>query len=93
MRTIRTPFQQSLSGYLIAIVATAAVAAVRLAISDTVGNFAPIVTFNVAIVIAAWYGGLGPGLLATALSALTACAEQTSAKKERERTRHRVGRT
>ena len=72
MRTIRTPFQQSLSGYLIAIVATAAVAAIRLAISDTVGNFAPIVTFNVAIVIAAWYGGLGPGLLATGLSALTA---------------------
>ena len=49
MRTIRTPFQQSLSGYLIAIVATAAVAAIRLAISDTVGNFAPIVTFTVAI--------------------------------------------
>ncbi|MDB6012049.1 MAG: chemotaxis protein methyltransferase CheR [Gammaproteobacteria bacterium] len=72
MRTIRTPFQQSLLGYLIAIVATAAVATIRLAISDTVGNFAPTGTFTVAIVIAAWYSGLGPGLLATALSALTA---------------------
>jgi signal transduction histidine kinase/ActR/RegA family two-component response regulator len=72
MRTTRTPFQQSLTGYLIAIGATAAVAIIRLTISDTVGNFAPIVTFTVAIVIAAWYGGLKPGLLATVLSTLAA---------------------
>ena len=68
----RTSFQQALSGYLIAIVATAVVAFVRLTISDTVGNFAPIVTFTIAIVIAAWYGGLKPGLLATVLSTLAA---------------------
>ncbi len=72
MRTIRTPFQQSLLGYLIAIGATAAVAIIRLAVSDTVGNFAPIGTFTVAAVIAAWYGGLGPGLLATFLGAMAA---------------------
>ena len=72
MRTIRTPFQQSLPGYLIAIGATATVAIIRLTISDTVGNFAPVSTFTVAVVIAAWYGGLGPGLLATVLSGLAA---------------------
>jgi signal transduction histidine kinase/ActR/RegA family two-component response regulator len=72
MRPTRTPFQQSLPGYLIAIGATATVAIVRLTISDTVGNFAPIGTFTVAVVIAAWYGGLGPGLLATVLSGLAA---------------------
>ncbi|HEY0339652.1 MAG TPA: DUF4118 domain-containing protein [Steroidobacteraceae bacterium] len=72
MRTIRTPFQQSLPGYLIALVATAAVAFIRLTISDKFGNFAPIGTFTVATVIAAWYGGLGPGLLSTALTSLTA---------------------
>jgi signal transduction histidine kinase/ActR/RegA family two-component response regulator len=72
MRTIRTPFQQSLPGYLIAIGATAAVAIIRLTISDTVGNFAPTGTFTVAIVIAAWYGGFGPGLLATVLAGLAA---------------------
>ena len=59
-------------GYLVAIVATAGVAAIRLAVSDTVGNFAPIVTFTVAIVIAAWYGGLKPGLLSTVMSVLAA---------------------
>ena len=72
MRPTRTPFQQSLPGYLIAIGATATVAIIRLTISDTVGNFAPVSTFTVAVVIAAWYGGLGPGLLATALSGLVA---------------------
>jgi signal transduction histidine kinase/CheY-like chemotaxis protein len=71
-QTSRSSLQQSLWGYLIAIAATAAVALVRLAVSDTVGNFAPIVTFTVAIVIAAWYGGLKPGLLATVLSTLAA---------------------
>jgi len=59
-------------GYLIAICATAAVATIRLTVSDTLGNFAPIITFTIAVVIAAWYGGLKPGLLATALSAIAA---------------------
>ncbi|MDB6089286.1 MAG: luxQ 2 [Gammaproteobacteria bacterium] len=70
--TIRTQFRQSVQGYLIAIGATACVAIVRAAVATTVGNFAPIVAFTIAVVIAAWYGGLRPGLLATALSVLAA---------------------
>ena len=70
--TTRTQFQQSVRGYAIAIGATAAVAAIRVAISGTFGNYAPIVSFTIAIMIAAWYGGLKPGLLATALSVLAA---------------------
>jgi signal transduction histidine kinase/ActR/RegA family two-component response regulator len=71
-QTSRARFQQTWPGYLIAIGATAVVTIVRLTISDTVGNFAPIVSFTVAIVIAAWYGGLRPGILATALSVFAA---------------------
>jgi signal transduction histidine kinase/CheY-like chemotaxis protein len=71
-QTTRTPLQQSVRGYAIAIGATAAVTAIRMAILGTVGNFAPIVSFTIAVMIAAWYGGLKPGLLATALSALAA---------------------
>src|ERR1700754_1065101 len=71
-QTSRTPYQRSVQGALIAIAGTAVVAAVRVAVSDTVGNFAPITSFIVAITIAAWYGGLKPGLLATALSFLAA---------------------
>ena len=71
-QTSRTSLKHTVSGYLIAIFVTAVVALVRLMVSDTVGNFAPIVTFTIAIVIAAWYGGLKPGLLATVLSTLAA---------------------
>jgi signal transduction histidine kinase/ActR/RegA family two-component response regulator len=71
-QTTRTPIQQAVRGYSIAIGATAAVAAIRIAVSGTVGNFAPIVSFTIAITIAAWYGGFGPGLLATGLSFLAA---------------------
>jgi signal transduction histidine kinase/ActR/RegA family two-component response regulator len=70
--TIRTKYQQPVLGYLIAIGATAAVAIVRLTVSDTLGNFAPVVTFTIAVVIAAWYGGFRPGLLASALSVVAA---------------------
>jgi signal transduction histidine kinase/ActR/RegA family two-component response regulator len=59
-------------GYLIAIGATALVAIVRETVSDTLGDFAPVVSFTIAVVIAAWYGGLRPGLLATALSVIAA---------------------
>jgi signal transduction histidine kinase/CheY-like chemotaxis protein len=70
--TIRTQFRQSVQGYSIAIGATACVAIVRAAVASMVGNFAPVVTFTIAVVISAWYGGLRPGLLATALSVLAA---------------------
>ncbi len=59
-------------GYLVAIGATAVVALIRIAVTGTLGNYAPIVTFTIGITIAAWYGGLGPGLLATLLSVLAA---------------------
>jgi signal transduction histidine kinase/CheY-like chemotaxis protein len=71
-QTSRARIQHAVLGYLIAIGATAVVTAVRFVIVDTLGNFAPMVSFTVAIVIAAWYGGLGPGLLATALSLVAA---------------------
>jgi K+-sensing histidine kinase KdpD len=58
--------------YAIAIGATVAVALIRLIVSDTVGNFAPLIPFLIAVVISTGYGGLKPGLLATVLSALAA---------------------
>ncbi len=48
------------------------VAIVRETVSDTLGDFAPVVSFTIAVVIAAWYGGLRPGILATALSVIAA---------------------
>jgi signal transduction histidine kinase/CheY-like chemotaxis protein len=64
----RALIKQSVLGYLIAIVATAAVSLIRLVVSDTLGDYAPVVMFPIAVTLAAAYGGLKPGLLATALS-------------------------
>src|SRR6185437_10542105 len=71
-QTSRTQLQHTVLGYLVAIAATCAVAVARVAVSGAFGNYAPIVSFTIAVTIAAWYGGLKPGLLATALSVLVA---------------------
>src|SRR5712664_812501 len=36
---------------------------------------APVSVFLCAVVCAAWFGGIGPGLLATTLSAITSCCQ------------------
>src|SRR5215203_3524869 len=55
--------------YLVAIAATLAAALWRLLLSHWLGSDLPYLTFYAAIMAAAWYGGLRPGLLATGLSA------------------------
>jgi PAS domain S-box-containing protein len=56
-------------GYGLAVVSVAAVTAVRLLLHPVLGDAAPLILFFLAVTVSAWYGGLGPGLLATALSA------------------------
>jgi PAS domain S-box-containing protein len=45
---------------------------IRIPLSSMLGNGAPFILFFPAVTLSAWYGGLGPGLLATALSVLAA---------------------
>jgi PAS domain S-box-containing protein len=49
---------------------TAATVALRLAISPWVGDRPLLILFFIPLMISAWWGGLGPGLFATALTAL-----------------------
>jgi PAS domain S-box-containing protein len=51
------------------VLATAGVAAFRFAAQGALGDVAPFLPFTLAVVVAAWYGGAGPGLLATVLGA------------------------
>jgi signal transduction histidine kinase/CheY-like chemotaxis protein len=60
------------SGYLVAIVATAAVVLFRLLLSSVLTDTAFFFPFVIAVTLSAWYGGLKPGLLSTLLGA--ACA-------------------
>jgi PAS domain S-box-containing protein len=56
--------------YAAAVVLTAATLALRMAIGPWVGDRPILIIFFLPIVITAWWGGLGPGLLATILSGL-----------------------
>ncbi|WP_020471621.1 PAS domain-containing protein [Zavarzinella formosa] len=55
------------SGYLLAVLATAVVSLFRWIAADVVGDPAPFLPFVGAVLLAAWRGGLKPGLLATIL--------------------------
>jgi PAS domain S-box-containing protein len=65
--TLRPPARY---GSAIAIIAVAA--ALRFALSPVWGVGLPYITFYPAVMCSAWLGGIGPGLVATALSALIA---------------------
>jgi signal transduction histidine kinase len=54
------------------LIACCAVLLARFALGGILGGFVPFIPFIAAVAIAAWYGGLRPGLLATALSAVCA---------------------
>jgi signal transduction histidine kinase/CheY-like chemotaxis protein len=58
------------SRYFVAIAATAVVFTIRFLLKSVLGDVAPLLMFTLSVMAAAWYGGLGPGLLSTALGAL-----------------------
>lgn len=57
--------------YGFAVVVVLAATGVRLAFNPVLGVEAPHLPFNLAVIIAAWFGGSGPGLAAAALSAFS----------------------
>ena len=58
--------------YVAAILATALAAGLGGLLEQVVGSTILYVTFFAAVIFSAWYGGIGPGLLATAFTYVTA---------------------
>ena len=58
--------------YVVAVAAVVVGAAIRLALDPLWGDGLPFISLFGAVIVAGWFGGLGPGLLATALGALCA---------------------
>lgn len=58
--------------WLVALAALAASLLFRYALRNLLGITVPYLQFYPAIIVAAWFGGLGPGVLVTVLSATTA---------------------
>ncbi len=56
--------------YGFAIVATVAATVLKFALPASVGQTAPVAVYLGVIMLAAWFGGVGPGLLSTALAAV-----------------------
>lgn len=59
-----------MSGYAVAVAATLAILLFRFLLANIIGDSAFFFPFVIAVTLAAWYGGLKPGLLATLLSSL-----------------------
>jgi PAS domain S-box-containing protein len=64
--------EQELRRYGVAVFAVALTLAIRLLLAPVLGGESPFYLFFGAVMVSAWFGGLAPGLLATALSALAA---------------------
>jgi two-component system sensor kinase FixL len=60
------------SRYVVALAAFAAALLFRYVFRDPLGLKVPYLQFYPAIILAAWYGGFGPGILITALSSVVA---------------------
>ncbi len=67
-----SPERPALLRYGFATLTVALAVLVRLPLSAFLGTDVPFLFFFPAVMVAAWYGGLGPGLLATGLAALAA---------------------
>src|SRR5437879_1291263 len=53
-----------------ALVVTAVATGARLLLDPVFGDGLPFITYFVAVVVVAWYGGVGPAVVAVVLSAL-----------------------
>jgi K+-sensing histidine kinase KdpD len=65
-------YQLLITRYGLAVVVTVLAAVFRVALTPLWGREVPLIMFYPAIMASAWFGGLGPGLTTTLLSALTA---------------------
>jgi PAS domain S-box-containing protein len=68
-RSLQPPM---LVGYAVAAITVILATLLRLLFDSLLGNSAPFVTYFVAVVFAAWYGGFGPALMAMTLSSILA---------------------
>ena len=61
-----------LPGYVVPVLAVGLALLLKLLLDPLIEEETPFLLFFGAVMVGAWFGGLGPGLLATALAALTA---------------------
>ena len=68
IHTVKANLRETIRRYAIAVACVGAGLALRFALRDVLGSSVPYVTLYPSVVIAATFGGFGPGILATILS-------------------------
>jgi signal transduction histidine kinase/CheY-like chemotaxis protein len=61
--------ESTVGRYVVATIATAAALAIRLAAEPLIGSASPFLFFTPAVMLAAWFGGIGPAIVATVAGA------------------------
>src|SRR5204863_3609772 len=78
LRASKAPLHRNLPrpalGYGVAVVAVMGALLLRFILDTWLGPNVPYLSFFPAILVASWFGGLGPGVLAAVLSTLSAYA-------------------
>jgi PAS domain S-box-containing protein len=69
-RTMRYPTRKAIREYGLAVLLVGLALIIRLLLASLLGTRLPMLLFLPAVMLSAWFGGLGPGLLAIALSVL-----------------------
>src|SRR4051812_9318130 len=69
-RIAARPAARVLAAYGLAAVAVAGVLVIKLAMAPWVEHDTPFLLFTAAVLVAAWFGGLGPGLFAAVLATI-----------------------
>ena len=69
---LNSKLRQGVTPYLLATAVVLLMAVARWALGVVVGEQLPFITFIIAVLVVAWFGGLGPAAFATLLSAIFA---------------------
>ena len=66
---VSTFLHSSIGRYAVAVVASGLAFAIRIAADPLIGSASPFLFFTPAVMVAAWFGGIGPAILATVVGA------------------------
>jgi K+-sensing histidine kinase KdpD len=69
---LNSKLRQGVTPYLLATAVVLLMTAARWALGVVLGEQLPFITFIIAVLIVAWFGGLGPAAFATLVSAIVA---------------------
>ncbi len=69
-------------GYGVALLSVTLTLIVRLLLHPFLDTDAPLLLFTLSVMVSAWYGGYGPGVMATLLGAVTGANQRDARRRD-----------